>query len=54
MRQTCVQGTGCDTPNAEAEGLLPRKRLYVLAIDDFERLTNAAALEMRGSGNGYR
>ena len=43
-----------DYPNAEAEGLLPRKRLYVLAIDDFERLTNAAALEMRGSGNGYR
>lgn len=30
-------------PNAEAERLLPLKRIYVLAIDDFERLTNAAA-----------
>ena len=27
----------------EAERLLPRKHIYVLAIDDFERLTNAAA-----------
>ena len=26
-----------DYPNAEAERLLPRKRIYVLAIDDFER-----------------
>ena len=32
-----------DYPNAEAERLLPRKRIYVLAIDDFERLTKAAA-----------
>ena len=32
-----------DYPNAEAERLLPLKRIYVLAIDDFERLTNAAA-----------
>ena len=32
-----------DYPNAEAERLLPRKRIYVLSIDDFERLTNAAA-----------
>ena len=30
-------------PNAEAERFLPRKHIYVLAIDDFERLTNAAA-----------
>ena len=32
-----------DYPNAEAERLLPLKRIYVLAIDDFERLANAAA-----------
>lgn len=32
-----------DYPNEEAERLLPRKHIYVLAIDDFERLTNAAA-----------
>ena len=32
-----------DYPNADAERLLPRKRVYVLSIDDFERLTNAAA-----------
>ncbi len=30
-------------PNAEAERLLPRDRVYVLSIDDFERLANAAA-----------
>ena len=30
-------------PSAEAERLLPRNHIYVLAIDDFERLTNAAA-----------
>ena len=30
-------------PNAEAERFLPHKHIYVLAIDDFERLTNAAA-----------
>ena len=29
-------------PNAEAERFLPRKHIYVFAIDDFERLTNAA------------
>ena len=32
-----------DYPSAEAEKLLPREHIYVLAIDDFERLTNAAA-----------
>lgn len=32
-----------DYPSAEAEKLLPLERIYVLAIDDFERLTNAAA-----------
>ena len=32
-----------DYPNAEAERLLPRNHIYVLSIDDFERLTNAAA-----------
>ncbi|WP_428102939.1 GapS1 family protein [Candidatus Rariloculus sp.] len=32
-----------DYPNAEAERLLPLSRVYVLAIDEFERLTNAAA-----------
>ena len=32
-----------DYPNVEAERLLPRKHIYVLAIDDFERLTNAVA-----------
>ena len=32
-----------DYPNADAERLLPRKRVYVLSIDDFERLTNAAS-----------
>ena len=36
------QGT-LDHPNAEAKRLLPRNRIYVLAIDDFERLTNGAA-----------
>ena len=30
-------------PNAEAGRILPRDHIYVLAIDDFERLTNAAA-----------
>ena len=30
-------------PNGEAERLLPLDHIYVLAIDDFERLTNAAA-----------
>ena len=30
-------------PNAEAERLLPHNHIYVLSIDDFERLTNAAA-----------
>ena len=32
-----------DYPDAEAERFLPLERIYVLAIDDFERLTNAAA-----------
>ena len=32
-----------DYPSAEAENLLPLERIYVLAIDDFERLTSAAA-----------
>ena len=32
-------------PDAEAERLLPRDRVYVLSIDDFERLANAAADE---------
>ena len=32
-----------DYPNAEAERFLPRNHIYVLAIDDFERLTNTAA-----------
>ena len=32
-----------DYPSAEAEKFLPLERIYVLAIDDFERLTNAAA-----------
>ena len=32
-----------DYPNAEAERFLPRNHICVLAIDDFERLTNAAA-----------
>ena len=31
-----------DYPSVEAEKLLPRNHIYVLAIDDFERLTNAA------------
>lgn len=31
-----------DYPNAESERFLPRKHIYVLAIDDFERLTNVA------------
>ena len=31
-----------DYPNPEAERFLPRKHIYVLAIDDFERLTNSA------------
>ena len=31
-----------DYPNSEAERLLPRDRIYLLAIDDFERLTNGA------------
>ena len=30
-------------PNAETERLLPHNHIYVLSIDDFERLTNAAA-----------
>ena len=30
-------------PNAEAERLLPHNHIYVLSIDDFERLTHAAA-----------
>ena len=32
-----------DYPNIEAERMLPRDHIYVLTIDDFERLTNAAA-----------
>ena len=32
-----------DYPNAEAERLLPLGRVYVLTIEDFERLTSAAA-----------
>ena len=32
-------------PNAEAERLLPLDHIYVLAINDFERLVNAAANE---------
>ena len=32
-----------DYPNEEAERLLPRNHIYVLTIDDFERLTNAAS-----------
>ena len=32
-----------DYPNVEAQKLLPHKHIYVLSIDDFERLTNAAA-----------
>ena len=32
-----------DYPNAEAERFLPLSRVYVLAINDYERLTNAAA-----------
>ena len=32
-----------DYPNTEAERLLPCSHIYVLSIDDFERLTNAAA-----------
>ena len=32
-----------DYPNAEAESLLPRNHIYVLSIDDFERLTRAAS-----------
>lgn len=31
-----------DYPNTDAEGFLPYKHIYVLTIDDFERLTNAA------------
>ena len=34
-----------DYPNDEAERLLPLDHIYVLSIDDFERLTNAAATE---------
>ena len=34
-----------DYPNVEAERLLPHNHIYVLSIDDFERLTNAAASE---------
>ena len=36
------QGT-LDYPNSEAEVLLPRNRIYLLAIDDFERLANGAS-----------
>ena len=32
-----------DYPNADAKKLLPHKQIYVLSIDDFERLTSAAA-----------
>ena len=32
-----------DYPNSEAERLLPLNRIYLLAIDDFERMTNGAA-----------
>ena len=32
-----------DYPNTEAERLLPHNHIYVLSIDDFERLTNGAA-----------
>ena len=42
LASMCPEGT-LDYPNAEAERWLPRHRIYVLAIDDFERLTNAAA-----------
>ncbi len=31
-----------DYPNSDAERFLPYKHIYVLTIDDFERLTNAA------------
>ena len=42
LRSMYPEGT-LDYPNAEAERLLPLDRIYVVAIDDFERLTNAAA-----------
>ena len=32
-----------DYPSPDAERILPRKRIYVLSIDDFERLTNSGA-----------
>ena len=32
-----------DYPNSETERLLPLNRIYLLTIDDFERLTNGAA-----------
>ena len=32
-----------DYPSAEAERLLPLSRVYVLAIEDFERFTSAVA-----------
>lgn len=35
-------------PNSEAARLLPLERIYLLAIDDFERLTNGAADDLPG------
>ena len=39
----CIRRASWTTRNAEAERLLPLNRIYLLAIDDFERLTNGAA-----------
>ena len=42
LAATYPDGT-LDYPNIETERLLPHNHIYVLSIDDFERLTNAAA-----------
>ena len=41
LASMCPEGT-IDYPNSDAERILPKDHIYVLSIDDFERLTSAA------------